>query len=395
MAATETHVCDFSKILAKELREYIKIQREVLVRGDLLLIKEKLNDNEIKKILHVVANHLILNRSNPRKPDYINWAEAICKIFPCMKVDSQVSFEAVYNPKTRSGLLVNIVSRILRRKKFEERFFEDPSANQNPSTDDNCDPCSDDDDEVLRMKEELMCLFGRKNRQKIVAYMDKTFLLRKKFLATPEKANILIEYPRFCDTHGLVQLDFKKLYPDSYNNLKEGQEAYSEELQKKLHIHGKISALKGQNSEWDPEIVAALKWITLLPPTGNGRGNQKRPKLDQAFLDFIIFSSENEDFQSQDYPVILAQGSSRRRIEKFYVAFDGRRIVTDNSFLDAFDILFKVFFIFDINFPDSLSNFYTYVAYYIFHIRDIRNRKQINTTINKCRLTLSGPVNDE
>ncbi|XP_055714951.1 uncharacterized protein LOC129809165 [Phlebotomus papatasi] len=217
--------------------------------------------------------------------------------------------------------------------------------------------------------------------------MKKTFKYRRNFLQTSLKSNILLEYPRFQDTYGLIHQDFKTLYPDDNENL---VGLFQPDFQEKLQTLGNLNTITGQNKDWCSEIIATLCWITLLRPTGNGRGT-KRPPLKRAFMDFIVFQSENEELTPKSSPTIIAQGGTRSDVRRFFVSVDGTLIVTNNTFIDAFDIFFKLHFVFEIKYEDTLRNFLTYLEYYVFKITD---RSIPNTTVNKCRMLLLNAQNE-
>lgn len=40
--------------------------------------------------------------------------------------------------------------------------------------------------------------------------------------------------------------------------------------------------------------------------------------------------------------------------------------------IGAFDLLFKIYYTFNLRFPIELLNFYTFIAYYIYKLTDIR-----------------------
>lgn len=96
---------------------------------------------------------------------------------------------------------------MLARKREERKVFE-PDALINQG---NTSPVQNNIDEYIaleELKDELKTFFWRNDKKKIFDAMEKTFPIRRKFLKTPQKKNILLEYPRFLDTRGLVSFTF-------------------------------------------------------------------------------------------------------------------------------------------------------------------------------------------
>ncbi|XP_055712441.1 uncharacterized protein LOC129807292 [Phlebotomus papatasi] len=368
-------------LIAKELRKFFRVQRTVLINGAELLTKNKLTERERKMAIRIIANHLLLYRPQPKKDDKIAYAKATVELFPSLKIDSPRGYDAVYNPDKRSGFLGNCINRMLSRKREECNVFE-PTAliNQGNSSpvQNNIDYCID----LEEVKDELKTLFWRNDEKKIFDAMEKTFPIRRKFLKTPLKKNILLEYPRFLDTRGLIQLDFQLLFPDKNNCLKE---LFDEEFQTKLCTLGNTQAMRKIDNGWPTPIWATLNWLSLLPPTGGGRGHQGRPSLKEACGNLIQFYEAGRVPDAKPSPTIIAQGNTRSDIRKFYVSLDESLIVTNDTFLDALDIMFKMHFVFDLEYEASLRNFFRYIQNYVFKIK---GNETPNTTINKCRMIL-------
>ncbi|XP_055706673.1 uncharacterized protein LOC129803873 [Phlebotomus papatasi] len=231
----------FYKLIVKELREYFKIQRTVVVKGSDLLKKTSLNSQERKKVIHIVANHLLLFRPNPKKADKIAYAKATIELFPCLKIDTELGYDSVYNPKNRAGFLGNCLRRKIFVRKSTNLVFDsedEENENVNPSEDEL------DDSALESIKEDLKVCCWRQHKRKIVDCMKKTFKYRRNFLQTSLKSNILLEYPRFQDTYGLIHQDFKTLYPDDHENL---VGLFQPDFQEKLQTLGNLNTITGQN----------------------------------------------------------------------------------------------------------------------------------------------------
>ncbi|XP_055699009.1 uncharacterized protein LOC129799291 [Phlebotomus papatasi] len=98
--------------------------------------------------------------------------------------------------------------------------------------------------------------------------------------------SLKIDSPR-----GYIQLDFQLLFPDKNNCLKE---LFDEEFQTKLCTLGNTQAMRKIDNGWPTPIWATLNWLSLLPPTGGGRGHQGRPSLKEACGNLIQFYEAGE-----------------------------------------------------------------------------------------------------
>lgn len=85
-------------------------------------------------------------------------------------------------------------------------------------------------------------------------------------------------------------------------------------------------------------------------------------------------------------PFLVAIGSKRAAIHDFKIVFDNRFLDTGkNNILDAFDLLFKVHFVFKVKFDTGLETFFTFIQDFFYEIdrekihyttkmRELRNR---------------------
>jgi hypothetical protein len=82
------------------------------------------------------------------------------------------------------------------------------------------------------------------------------------------------------------------------------------------------------------------------------------------------------DSDERQQPYLLASGTTKRAISAFYIAMDKKLIPCQgNTSLAAFDELFKVHFVFSLNYDESLRSMYTFIQTTIYNI-DVGSTKE-------------------
>ncbi|GAB0098330.1 zinc finger MYM-type protein 1-like [Sergentomyia squamirostris] len=346
----------------KQLKKYFVEQRDIVCDGGALLEKEMLDDSDKKDAVRITVNYMRQSNKRPSTQEKIAFSKALIDIFPCMRVHSEEGYEFLFNPKTRSGLLFNRIKHLIEYEKKRDKVFSKKNDSE-----------SIDDEKNKDLAEELSEIKDRPTeKQRTLEVMDKSFHLRKKLLKTADKSKILLHYPRFMDTHGLIQADFAKS-----ENIKNPSVAMN---LKNLLLHTEFLQEVGQSAskledykEWSPSILAFLCWLHELSATGNGR-QDRASMFSEVVENFIVFCPENAKIPISSSPKIIAQGPIKNNITRLYIAVDGQSIVTDNSMVDAVDIFFKIHFVFDIAYHKSIRNFLKYIEYYIFNMKDVPGR---------------------
>lgn len=78
---------------------------------------------------------------------------------------------------------------------------------------------------------------------------------------------------------------------------------------------------------------------------------------------------ENYTFTSQQ-PFLIAVGPNKSAISQYFLSIDGRliNIPLEFSFIEAFDLMFKAFYIFNLQFDYDLENFYKFLSIFVYKI---------------------------
>jgi hypothetical protein len=92
------------------------------------------------------------------------------------------------------------------------------------------------------------------------------------------------------------------------------------------------------------------------------------------FIKLVFFSfQELQDERFYAYPTnispfIVAIGTEKSFVTQYMVAVDGYLIPTKTTFLEAFDILFKTHFIFNLDYDADLRMLFKFIQHYLYKI---------------------------
>lgn len=74
-------------------------------------------------------------------------------------------------------------------------------------------------------------------------------------------------------------------------------------------------------------------------------------------------------------PFIIVVGESKYKVESFYVYFN-RTLYKTNSYIEAVDLCFKIFFVFKIEYPEVSKGCWTFIQKYFFELTLPMDSKQ-------------------
>lgn len=109
--------------------------------------------------------------------------------------------------------------------------------------------------------------------------------------------------------------------------------------------------------------------------------NSWRVSIKDAEDSFILFCTEQNDIlrkieiqkkKSLDYkityqPSIVAVGENQLNIKDFFIYYDGT-ILKFNNFISCLDTCFKIFYVFDLEYPKQCQLIWTFVQTFIYKI---------------------------
>ncbi|XP_048112105.1 uncharacterized protein LOC125302829 [Alosa alosa] len=135
------------------------------------------------------------------------------------------------------------------------------------------------------------------------------------------------------------------------------------------------------SAEWDSDIATLLLLVHLLPPQPIGKKAAKI-SADAASERLVVYHKSCCSFEEalgkrdHHHPYLLAVGRNQNRTDQFYIALDKKLIPCEAaSAVGAFDELFKLHFVFNLAYDDTLNNFYTFVQTTVYNI-DIGKTKE-------------------
>ncbi|KAL6459680.1 hypothetical protein MHYP_G00314390 [Metynnis hypsauchen] len=185
--------------------------------------------------------------------------------------------------------------------------------------------------------------------------MKTTFIYRQAMVNDADKsADIFSVFPRFPDTPGLIEQDFRLIT---------------------RMMHNAESAVEVENG-WDSDMFAILLLLLhLLPPSAQGRKRPGKMSASQAVDQLIRFQKVGISVQQHldsitqsSQPYLLALGSTRSSIHSYFVVIDKHALpckATGSG--GAFDEHFKAHFVFGTLYSSCL-NIFTFVQTTIYNI---------------------------
>nr|XP_061841665.1 uncharacterized protein LOC133622749 isoform X1 [Nerophis lumbriciformis] len=226
--------------------------------------------------------------------------------------------------------------------------------------------------------------------------MKATFIYRRSMVKDDKKsAEVFSVFPRYLDTPGLIEQDFRLLFGEvTANKL---LETWSNGLKAKIvrESHGLVpttevlelmcNAKSGADTEngWDSDMSAVLLLLHLLPPSAQGRKRPGKMSASQAADNLVKFLKEcSSPQQHLDYtthtcqPYLLVQGPTRSRIQSAFIVMDNHALPSKAAgSLAALDELFKAYYVFGRSYTSSLTNFWTFLQTTIYNI-DVGETKE-------------------
>jgi hypothetical protein len=105
----------------------------------------------------------------------------------------------------------------------------------------------------------------------------------------------------------------------------------------------------------------------MMPPTQAGRGQTGRLSLLRAAENIFVFKEVGApEPENGAGPYVLGIGMTADKITRYFVVLDGKKIPTDNTPLDAFDVFFKTYQVFNIDYQPSLKNYFNFFAHFVY-----------------------------
>ncbi|XP_014678267.1 PREDICTED: uncharacterized protein LOC106818060 isoform X2 [Priapulus caudatus] len=217
----------------------------------------------------------------------------------------------------------------------------------------------------------------RENISKIRNLFKETHEYRRLYIAdtSPTVTQILDQYPRIRDMPDLINLEYDMLYPGT-----------GDEFIRNWHpnfTHKVLMVAKAQNSaqlnlmlsghkNGDDDLCALLTMAFLMPFNSfrkkSSKGYCALNKTDAlSFLiqnwpvgtDITTITATKDCRYSQPHLISIGPAHSP---QQYFIVLDSATIPGGTSIVEAFDRLFKSFFVFNVHFPPALANYYSAIS---------------------------------
>ncbi|KAB0804366.1 hypothetical protein PPYR_01336 [Photinus pyralis] len=337
-----------------------------------------ITEYETKKLLtrgnrRLLVNVIVLDMiekygQQPLKYIKTMYAKAIIDLFPNLRDPcSKYGYEAFYNPDERSGY-IDWRLRTVRRSSKENRP-EIPQKKPKLNVEEiNLDNFQEDIDYLKHT---------HPKDPDLIEKFKATFLARRKLC---NETNIFQEFPRFLDTPGLISLDFGLLYPNNDCINLELQILNISEKVKNIYCN-EINSDNEYLNQFDVTTKTLFMLIKLLPATSKGRKKAvNRESLPEISKRLIVFKKNSESLEEiitakkTNQPFLIASGSSEKAVDYYTISVDNKVLAVESitNSGQAFDLLFKSFFVFNLTYDPTLEIFYKFIQVFFYGIDDIK-----------------------
>ncbi|XP_056450969.1 uncharacterized protein LOC130386200 isoform X1 [Gadus chalcogrammus] len=247
--------------------------------------------------------------------------------------------------------------------------------------------------------EEVECAFAllrhTADEETIREKMKVTFAYRHAMVNDENKsAEVFSVFPRFLDTPGLMEQDFRVMFGEQTANkfMERWPTTFKAGVIKESHGLVPSTDLLDlmRNAEtstevekgWDSDMSAIILLLHLLPPSAQGRKRPGKISASNAVDHLIKFQKTGTSVQqhldniAQSSQPYLAQGPTKSSIHSFFIAIDKHALQCQaTSSVGALGELFKAHYVFGTSYSPALNNFFTFLQTSIYNI-DVGKTKE-------------------
>ncbi|XP_035712678.1 uncharacterized protein LOC118437615 [Folsomia candida] len=223
----------------------------------------------------------------------------------------------------------------------------------------------------------------------VTKYMSETYCLRtSQFRNTNNLAEMLDQWPRLLDTPGMIELDFKTLFPGKCDKMLLKWAAVSVQIcsyAEKIKTNLDEIGIKKPLSNWskDDKTVGALVLLPYLTASSAySKKSKKRKKITSGesaefFIQVVPVTHDIENFRTiesrRKQPFVLCVGElGSLIIHDSYVMVE-TKLVKASSLIHAVDICFKMFHVLQLQFPDECYPVWCFFDHSIYQTKEIRS----------------------
>ncbi|KAJ8678464.1 hypothetical protein QAD02_014251, partial [Eretmocerus hayati] len=382
-----------------------------------------------KKLNQIVVDELVKTQSPyPAHEAKLALAIALVTEFPRLKDhNADLGYERFYNPITKMGSFHYRLQVIQNNLPFDQRRYNTTRSRSSQCTEKNNTACSSKNlillsEEELKMKLSLLC--GKnpdsiEHKKTILTVMDDTFFNRRDWTlgSQPTVSQILSIYSPLKDLDGSeMDSEFNRLFKGNGDFFIAKFPCFYKKRVIKYVQFAQPGLLKIYENESDESLKVLLLMVALLRtpnsvinPTKSRKCanenqvpkessqssvNQCEMKKPKKVSDYLILTSDDgtdvETFVKQrrnaeEDPIqpYIYRVKNNKSSNYFVIAQDtifNRKPNTD--IISAFDLLFKVFQVFNLSYPPHLTYFYHFMETYIYKTRTFSNNVLSSLQLN-------------
>ncbi|XP_071852236.1 uncharacterized protein [Apostichopus japonicus] len=357
------------------------------------------------KMVQILVAYMIENFGDRPTTDIkVRMARAIIQDFPVLKDEEGQGFEAWYTPgkglHSASGWLEERLRNVRRRTSGTKRTAQVPTVSKMVKVTALPD-CSVSETDDYAMKEWL------KNHieplSQVHEFMEKTTIKRAEWIrANPglSISSILKEYPRLIDIPGMIEMDFRRIYPDVADNLfMQWTPPFVEKVLQYADLQGKWqSYLNVRADRLDSDEKKSNIGLSLLPCIlPSGRKGKKRCSIDDAMKSFVdvqpVGTNMPKYLEEVDnrQPFVLIMGD-RDAAHQIFVVADGHGL-EQQTLLKALDVCFKLFYVLDLHYPWQCAVTWEFVQKVLYGL-DSKVKSKTSPAVIAMRAALKAGMDD-
>ncbi|XP_056464805.1 uncharacterized protein LOC130404185 isoform X2 [Gadus chalcogrammus] len=332
---------------------------------------KSITDSTRRQLINILTAEMTeTHGTSPPRSVKVMYAQGIVALLPYLEDPySQNGYEHYYDPESGSGYIAWRLKTI-QRKAAEERG---PAVSTSPKVGGpghgRTRPFTAD--RVLT-DEEVECAIAllrhTADEETIREKMKVTFAYRHAMVNDENKsAEVFSVFPRFLDTPGLIEQDFRVMFGEQTANkfMERWPTTFKAGVIKESHGLVPSTDLLDlmRNAEtstevekgWDSDMSAIILLLHLLPPSAQGRKWPGKISASNAVDHLIKFQKTGTSVQQHldniaqsIQPYLLAQGPTKSSIHSFFIAIDKHALPCQaTSSVGALDELFKAHYVFD------------------------------------------------
>ncbi|KAK3928417.1 Protein SSXA1 [Frankliniella fusca] len=341
-------------------------------------------DKERKAMIRALTKHLFF-KSVPSHRDITavhkeGLAASVVKRYPCFKDcsdSSKYSWHHLFHRRLNQGFIANVTQNIYRQMDATERRrhgkgqANKSSMVENKSNPDDPPPYNSADYKYLSL-----LLPNKTNKKEIMTAMEDSYKVRRGWIYDkhPSVSEILIDFPHLISYNGeVLEEEFCRMHPDS-NSL--FIKDFPVVIQKLKVLKGGLVSVEEMEIE---EIQACFTISKLLPRPNfkrrNNPGVSLIPSLDTLVVPLIRgtdprkYVQDKRNATNQPVQPYLLASYENNKILRMFVALDGQVLqIQSNSVLKGLDVLFKTYFVFNVNYPSAWLTMFEFIEKCIYKI---------------------------